>query len=348
MADNVYRRGAVWWGRIWVHGREYRRSLRTADEAAARAAVEVWRREVEAGAPAGRVTYKQAVLHWSEAMTGDEAVKARTRDRYLTSLRALDDFFSGKTLDQIDKRLIGQYVVQRRRKVSNATIRRDLTALSSVFRYAVAFGLHDANPAREWDRSVIRERRKVQYPPTVAEIEAVAAAAEPGLAGIIRFAAYTGTRLKEAAWLERAMIRADRAEVVLTRTKTSRPRVIALRSPGGDATGTVTGTARHIRSPYLFWHGDGARYENPSGSFRALIERLCRENKGIRRWRFHDLRHTFAIRWLEAGGDIYALKDHLGHTSVATTEIYLRWINRHGRPAQCIGSEPERSDGTGG
>ncbi|WP_256138145.1 tyrosine-type recombinase/integrase [Komagataeibacter swingsii] len=41
------------------------------------------------------------------------------------------------------------------------------------------------------------------------------------------------------------------------------------------------------------------------------------------RFHIHDLRHAFAIRWLKAGGDIYHLSRHLGHTSVKTTEIYL-------------------------
>jgi integrase/recombinase XerD len=40
----------------------------------------------------------------------------------------------------------------------------------------------------------------------------------------------------------------------------------------------------------------------------------------------HDLRHRFAIAWLKAGGDIYRLSRHLGHASVKTTEIYLRWL----------------------
>jgi integrase len=41
------------------------------------------------------------------------------------------------------------------------------------------------------------------------------------------------------------------------------------------------------------------------------------------------------VRWLLAGGDIYGLSKHLGHTSVKTTEIYLAYLpayeerNRH-------------------
>lgn len=342
MAGNIYKRGETWWGRVWVGGQEHRRSLRTTDQAEAQRRVEAWRQEVEAGRVGG-TSYKQAVIHWHEASAGDEALKPRTRERYLTSLRALDRFFGGKALAEIDRRMIGQFVVQRRKQVTNATVRRDLTALSSIFRYAVAFGLHDANPAKEWDRSVIRERRVPTMPPSVEEIEALAAAAPPGFAGIIRFAAYTGCRLKEAAWLERAFFRPDKGEVVLTRTKTSRPRVIALRSPGGDAVAVCAGQPRHIRSPYLFWHGDGERYQSPSSTFRAHMAAFRRKHPGARHWRFHDLRHAFAIRWLEAGGDIYALKDHLGHSSVGTTEIYLRWLARHKAQAQCNGLEERRT-----
>ena len=49
--------------------------------------------------------------------------------------------------------------VANRKGVSNATRRRDLTAVSSVLRFAVSQGWRDDNPAKEWDRSVIRERR---------------------------------------------------------------------------------------------------------------------------------------------------------------------------------------------
>ncbi len=36
----------------------------------------------------------------------------------------------------------------------------------------------------------------------------------------------------------------------------------------------------------------------------------------------HALRHTFATRWLQAGGDIYKLSKILGHSSVAVTEAH--------------------------
>jgi integrase/recombinase XerD len=38
----------------------------------------------------------------------------------------------------------------------------------------------------------------------------------------------------------------------------------------------------------------------------------------------HTMRHTFAVNFLTSGGDIYLLARILGHTSVKTTEVYLR------------------------
>jgi integrase/recombinase XerD len=40
----------------------------------------------------------------------------------------------------------------------------------------------------------------------------------------------------------------------------------------------------------------------------------------------HTLRHTMAVSYLRHGGDIYSLSRILGHSSVKTTEVYLRSI----------------------
>jgi hypothetical protein len=37
---------------------------------------------------------------------------------------------------------------------------------------------------------------------------------------------------------------------------------------------------------------------------------------------FHDLRHTFASHWVMSGGDLYVLKDILGHKSIVMTQRY--------------------------
>jgi integrase len=40
------------------------------------------------------------------------------------------------------------------------------------------------------------------------------------------------------------------------------------------------------------------------------------------KWYFHQLRHTFACRWLERGGSKEALQRILGHSTIRLTERY--------------------------
>jgi hypothetical protein len=54
---------------------------------------------------------------------------------------------------------------------------------------------------------------------------------------------------------------------------------------------------------------------------RAGFLNACRR-AGITGLHFHDLRHTFASQFMTAGGDLYVLKEILGHKSLAMTTRY--------------------------
>jgi integrase/recombinase XerD len=55
--------------------------------------------------------------------------------------------------------------------------------------------------------------------------------------------------------------------------------------------------------------------------FKLLCSRL--DITGVR-CSFHTLRHSFAVNYLRAGGNLYYLQRILGHSSITTTERYLR------------------------
>jgi len=59
-------------------------------------------------------------------------------------------------------------------------------------------------------------------------------------------------------------------------------------------------------------------------SFDDLLERA-----GIKDFRFHDLRHTFASWYMMNGGDLYELAKILGHSNIKMTERYAKLAKHH-------------------
>jgi integrase/recombinase XerD len=101
----------------------------------------------------------------------------------------------------------------------------------------------------------------------------------------------------------------------------------------------------YSEKPYLFWHSDGETYKNFASQFAAIIKRTaswaCENGVGFHPFRFHDLRHLHAVQWLKDGRSIYDLQARLGHTSIKTTEIYLKYLTpEEGRIAKGQATAP--------
>ena len=57
-------------------------------------------------------------------------------------------------------------------------------------------------------------------------------------------------------------------------------------------------------------------------AYRAVFERVNRRLGTD--WTPHDLRHTACVRMLDAGVDLYKVREIMGHAHLATTQRYLR------------------------
>lgn len=318
---NLYKRGDVWWGCIKVAGRKHRRSLRTTDPREAARRLKGWRLKLERnllGDP-DSPTWRAAVVKWATEVL-PKSVKPSVAKRYLVSIGQLDPVFGVLRVDQISAAKIAEYISLRSTVATNATVRRDLTALSRLLSSCVAWGWRTDNPARTYDRSIIRERREPITPPDAAMVEKLIGAAPAGMADVLRLLAETGMRENEAVTLEATDIDWDARQIRLTRTKTNRPRTLDWKTPGGDA-GVVL--AHAPRQGALFPASTGAAYRNFAANAVRVSRDLAERDATFKPFRVHDLRHGFAIGWLRRGGDIYQLSIHLGHTSLKTTEIYL-------------------------
>ena len=62
---------------------------------------------------------------------------------------------------------------------------------------------------------------------------------------------------------------------------------------------------------------DGRIVDFDSSKITGAIARA-----GIKDFRFHDLRHTFATRLVQSGEDLYSVQRMLGHKSQAMTQRY--------------------------
>jgi integrase/recombinase XerD len=257
----------------------------------------------------------------------NKQVGPKTRERYACSLDQMRPWLDGKGLGEIDSRIVAEIVRARSAAgVTNATIKRDLVALSSVLNFAIDQGWLDNNPVLPRMRR-IREKREPIVLAHHAHVDLVIARCPGMIADIARAAIVTGARQAELLKARREHIDHDRRQMTLI-GKGRKLRVIALDPYGGYD--LMCSLPAYAHKQLLFWHSEGKSYKNFASQFAAIVDRTgawAREN-GIdfRPFRFHDLRHLHAVTWLKDGRSIYDLQNRLGHGSIKTTELYCKYL----------------------
>jgi integrase/recombinase XerD len=326
----LYTRNGIYWARFKVRGHEYRVSLRTRSERVAERRLKIERERIENAAFYGStdpVDWQSAVVSWA-ASWPRLGIKPKTGARYTQSLACVRRWLDDKKVHEIDNELLREITRQRSKHgITNATVRRDLTAVSSVLGHCVDEGWIDENPAHTMDRSRFKERRLPIVLPRADSIAQVFAE-KSRFIDMAALSLETGMRQEEVAGLEHDRIDRRRMAVTLEETKGNAVRAVSL---SAKAVEIIDRQPRHFKSKWVFWTGNGERFKNVDSSFYALVKRVARKaaqaDRDFMRFRFHDLRHLFAVTYLrECRGTIYALQQELGHKSIKTTEEYLRHL----------------------
>lgn len=323
LPPNTYWRKEAIWAKVDVAGVRYRQSLRTDDPKVAAKRIEALRGELSNRVHFGeaRRGIEEVIAAWGEHLT--DRVSENTAARYILSLKMLEPYLAGKALSEIDGTLIAEIIKGRRADGrSVATIKRDLVALSQVMGFAIDEGWLESNPVLP-RLGRLKERRDPITLPEHADIEIVARRAPGRFEAMIRAALLTGCRQEELASARATQFDAGRRQLTVIGKRNKR-RVIDL----SDAAVEV------VRPPkghtWLFQASTDGRFKSAKSRWRNLChgDRIPTgpNNDGITPFPYHHLRHRFAVDYLKAGHSIYMLQQHLGHTSVKTTEMYLEYL----------------------
>jgi integrase/recombinase XerC len=222
-----------------------------------------------------------------------------------------------------------------RRGLARRTIGRKLSAIRGFFKFLHLEDRLPSNPARAV-RAPKMERRLPGHL-TRADMEALFRLAESGAAEnslkgtrdltILEVLYGSGLRLSELHGLNRADLELVR-EQVKVRGKGSKERIVPLTRRAIQALGryeprrveTLARGGQGKDPQALFLNARGGRLSRRSIQriVRDLLDRAAAD-QGLS---VHSLRHSFATHLMDAGADLMAVKELLGHVSLSTTQIY--------------------------
>lgn len=300
------RTGRGYYTRLRVDGRDRWVALGTDFDVASQKLRKLDRRDL----PRVQMTMQQAAKKWLESYI---ATKRRPKDQRTAEQRVrdyLEAFMGYKQLTRITKDDLRAYRLWLEKQGrSTQTVRHILGDARCLFRWAEDSGWIDRSP---FPRGILP--RLQERPPdrlTEAEVDAVLVVPEP-YAFIARLGLGTGLRWGELTRMKSSDVEVARSEggaeqgvLVVAHTKSWKMRRVPLES-------ALWSELRFKIGPYL--------PIQDSWGFTRMVRRFS----GVKRFHPHQMRHTFACRWLERGGSLAALQQMLGHSSIVTTQRYGR------------------------
>lgn len=263
-------------------------------------------------------------LNWSEN-------NKRSHQREKTSINKLNEYFGSRSIHGISPKDIEDYKNKRkkdqntRRKGSPApaTINRELACLRHMFNKAIEWKMLTENPFK--GVKLFREENMRRRYLTHEEEKRLLENCAPHIKPIIILALNTGMRRGEILNLAWDDIDLKKEIILVRRSKTGESREIPMNENVREELKKIP---RQKNTPHIFVKGDGTQLKWA----RTAFENACRRSK-INDLKFHDLRHTFGSRLVEAGVDLRTIMDLLGHKTITMTLRYSHISPQHKKDA---------------
>ena len=268
-----------------------------------------------------------------EQLEWERNLSPRTQAAYRREVRRFADFVTGelslKGPTDVGPGEVRAFVAHLHgSRLAPRSVQRALAALRTYFRFLVAEGIVPVNPAS----SVPNPRTERPLPEVVpardlAELFEAMPSTPAGLRdrAILELLYGSGLRVSELVGLDLADVQLG-ARLLRVRGKGRKERIVPFGTKAEEALRAylpVRAAWRRsveAREDPLFVTRRGGRLTDRS--VRRIVAAAVRHVASLHRLHPHALRHAFATHLLEAGMDLRAIQELLGHASLATTQVY--------------------------
>src|SRR5262250_3818303 len=268
----------------------------------------------------------QSTINRFRAYLERRLFSAHTVVSYTTDLRL---FFAEVTvpLAHVSFREVDQFVeTQHQHSRSWATINRRLNALKHFFDYCLEQQFVGGNPVKP--SHFVRRGRPLPKALSREQVQRLFGQIDhPMDRALFLVMLRCGLRVSEVAQLKLEQIDWEQQALRIVQGKGRKDRRVYL-SP--DAMASVQQCLEQhpgVRAQgYVFWNRKRAQQPLSPKGIQKKMERYAKA-AGIKA-SCHSLRHTFASNLLEAGAEVIAIKELLGHMSIASSERYAKLSNQ--------------------
>lgn len=254
--------------------------------------------------------------------------RERTIEEYRKDLEMIFSEIPIKRVVELSLSYLDHYVSSHTPLLSPATLRRRLSALSSLLAALKSRDLIPHNVMEKFERPELVDRLPHYLSSDEVHRLRSAAAAEPRVFAIVALLLETGIRAGELIRLAVDDVNLETSERYLVvrgiNSKTKRDRVIYLSGETSRVLSTYTRGRLYSSTPILFLNRFGEPFN--INALEKLLKRYF-VKAGFPNLRVHDLRHTFAVHFLKQRKPLNVLQKTLGHQSVSTTSIYAQVNN---------------------
>jgi integrase/recombinase XerD len=266
-------------------------------------------------------------------LRAEKGFSQNTISAYQNDLTQLSQFVAGVAMPDgagadLTRDSVIRFVLHlREREYAPTTVARKIAAVKSFCHFLEQEGMIVEDPTQHIDSP-----RVTKYLPRAAsesEIERLLAQLIGDTPTALRDRAMlellyaTGMRVSELVSLNRTDVNLD-GDLVQCRGKGGKQRLIPF---GGKAREAVVRYVEHGRATLLGGRDHEALFLNHHGErltrqgFWLIIKAYARQ-AGIEKITPHTLRHSFATHLLSNGADLRSVQELLGHSSIATTQVY--------------------------